>query len=314
MFEDKIKKFQYLINQEIDNIYLKGPKLLKNPINHITSGGKRLRPILCMLIADMNNIDIKKSLIPAVSIELLHIFSLVHDDIMDNDDYRHNKPTIHNKWSVPVAILSGDAILALAFKRLNECNNKIKEMFNSALIAVCEGQALDIEYESYDSISLEQYFSMIDLKTGHMLGLSAELGGMISTLNQTDLAVLRKFGQLLGRAFQVQDDLLEVISSKDSMGKSLNSDFLLNKKTFLMIKANEVCSKKISELLLKIKKDPSYNIKREYLHILNKNNIISDTELYIDDIFNNAINILDTLKLFDNNLYEFINYIRRRKC
>ena len=175
MYKNKIKQFQSLINEELEHIYVDGPILLKNPINHITSGGKRLRPILCMLIAEMYKIDITKALLPAVSIELLHIFSLVHDDIMDNDDFRHNKPTIHSKWSIPVGILSGDAILALAFKRLNKCNNKIKEIFNSALIAVCEGQALDIEYEKYDNITLEQYFSMIDLKTGHMLGLSAEV-------------------------------------------------------------------------------------------------------------------------------------------
>ena len=135
-FKNNLNFFKESIDKELLKIYPLGPELLKKPIDYVVTGGKRLRHSLCLFICNSFNKNISKALRPAVSIELLHLFSLVHDDIMDNDDYRHSKKTIHKKWNVPVAILVGDAILALAFKRLNNADNSIKELFNSALIDV----------------------------------------------------------------------------------------------------------------------------------------------------------------------------------
>ena len=233
-FNRNMLHYKKLVDNELDTIYINGPTLLREPINHIKFGGKRLRPCLCMLICDMFDVDIKKALVPAVSIELLHLFSLVHDDIMDNDDLRHNKITLHKKWNTSVAILAGDAILALAFRRLNSTDNTIKELFNGALIAVCEGQALDIEYETSNIVSKNDYLNMIDFKTGHMIGLSAQLGGILSKLHIDDINKLNNYGKLIGRAFQVQDDLLEISSTSLKMGKTLESDFILGKKTYLI--------------------------------------------------------------------------------
>ena len=238
-FNKDMDCFKQLVNDELNNIYLSGPLLLKEPINYIIRGGKRLRPSLCLLICNAFNKNVSKALVPAVSIELLHLFSLIHDDIMDNDDIRHNQLTLHKKWNISVAILAGDAILALAFKRLNNTENSIKELFNSALIAVCEGQALDIEYEGLKNISNKEYFKMIDLKTGFLIGLSAQMGATVANVADEISLAIRDYGRLLGRAFQMQDDCLEIFSNSENMGKSLESDILLGKKTFLMIQALE---------------------------------------------------------------------------
>ena len=216
-----IIKYKNIINKELSSIYPVGPELLKNPINHILNGGKRVRPLLCMLVNNACGGKLEKSVKPALSIELLHIFSLVHDDIMDNDSLRHGIPTIHQKWNNSIAILSGDAILALAFRELNSSTNLIKQKFNSALIAVCEGQALDIEYQNIDKISIKQYFEMINLKTAYMLGLSAEIGALLAIDDYEIVENFRKIGFLIGKVFQIQDDLLEITSDSSIMGKSL---------------------------------------------------------------------------------------------
>ena len=314
MFKTIIENHKNKIDQELKTIYNEGPKLLKEPINHILIGGKRLRPILCILTSNSFGGDTKESLTCSISIELLHIFSLVHDDIMDNDRIRHGRNTIHDKWNVPIGILAGDAILSLAFKHLNNLDNNIKKKFNNALIAICEGQALDIEYESKESITLNEYLSMIDLKTSYMIGLCAELGATIANLKNDQILKMKNFGNLIGRAFQIQDDLFEATLSEKVMGKSLISDLSLNKKTFLMIKAQEAFPDTIMEVLSSLKVDSDVAAKKIYLDILNKHNIISETKEYINVIFNKAQNILDTLDLNDENLYDFMKFIRNRKC
>jgi len=314
MFESIITSYKNKIDDELKKIYVTGPELLYNPINHVLIGGKRLRPILCLLTADSFGGNKKDSLICSISIELLHIFSLVHDDIMDNDRIRHGRNTIHDKWNIPIGILAGDAILSLAFKHLNELDNDIKKKFNSALIAICEGQALDIEFETKQNITLNDYLSMIDLKTSYMIGLCAELGATISNLNKEKISKMKTFGSLIGRGFQIQDDLFEATLTEEVMGKSLSSDLSLNKKTYLMIKAQEKCPVEIEKLFLNIKNESFQSIKNQYLIILQNNNIIIETEKYIDKTFNEAKCILDTLNLNDNRLYKFMKYIRERGC
>ena len=310
-FKNKLYSYKHVVDNELLNIYPSGPKLIKNPINHVITGGKRLRPSLCLLIYNAFNKDISKALIPAISIELLHLFSLVHDDIMDNDDLRHSKKTIHKKWNVPVAILAGDSILALAFKRLNSADNSIKELFNSALIAVCEGQALDIEYELSDNISEEEYFNMIDLKTGHMLGLSAQLGGILSSLSIKEQLKLKKYGTLIGRAFQIQDDILEVMSDSSVMGKSLDSDFILGKKTFLMIQAKKKFPIAFKEIINQSKTDYHLSIK-SYKKLIVDNNVIDYSVNYVNNTYNEAASLVDGI-LPNDSLLNFIEILKNRK-
>jgi geranylgeranyl diphosphate synthase type II len=230
---------------------------------------------------------------------------------MDNDDIRHNQLTIHNKWNNSVAILAGDAILALAFKRLNNAGNDIKELFNSALIAVCEGQALDIEYESLDNITTNQYLEMINLKTGHMLGLSAQLGGLLSNLDFDAQMQLRKYGNLLGKAFQIQDDLLEIVSDSNIMGKSLESDFILGKKTLLMIDAKKRFPDIIKDILDLYKKDQlkAFNL---YKELLVSKGII---EKCIDNVQKTFLEADETINglMPNNTLMNFTKMVSNRK-
>ena len=310
-FSKNMIRYKTLIDSELDTIYISGPTLLREPIDHIKHGGKRLRPSLCMLICDMFNVDIEKALVPAVSIELLHLFSLVHDDIMDNDDLRHNKLTLHKKWDMSVAILAGDAILALAFKRLNNTDNTIKELFNGALIAVCEGQALDIEYESSNLVTKDDYLNMVNLKTGHMLGLSAQLGGILSELNTEDVKRLNNYGKLIGRAFQVQDDLLEILSTSFKMGKTLDSDFVLGKKTYLMIEAKRLYPEEYDKIINISLKDNKKGFEK-FKELLERSGIINECKEYIHNTFLKADEVIDGIKN-KSNLTEFTQSIKNRK-
>ena len=214
-----------LTEENLVDIYNTGPDSLKNPINHVLSGkGKRFRPILTLIVSDINNIPIEDAIYPALSIELLHNFTLVHDDIMDKDIVRHGIETVHEKWDENTAILSGDAMLAISLKLLmkNKSMNKLKliEKFVSGLLSVCEGQALDIEFENRDQVTLSQYKQMIHLKTAYMIGLSAQIGGILCNMPDSQTNELKEFGECIGMVYQVQDDLLELFSEKDVILKN----------------------------------------------------------------------------------------------
>ena len=175
----------------------------------------------------------------SLAIELLHNFSLVHDDIMDGDDTRHNQPSVHKKWDESTAILSGDALFALSQLLLTDLDPTVHQRFNEVALTVCEGQGFDKEFENNSSIKMDQYLLMISKKTGALLGLSSEIGGMIGGLNDKENNHLFEFGLNLGLAFQVQDDYLEIFSDESIMGKSLGSDIHYQKQTAMSILARE---------------------------------------------------------------------------
>ena len=243
VFDQHISAYRDEINSQLLSVYNTGPESLVNPINYVLSGkGKRLRPILTLFTAESFGGTKSESMPAALAVEILHNFTLVHDDIMDEDNIRHGKPTVHRKWDVGTAILSGDAMLSLALKMIQKSpqfNEKLMTSFIDGLQAVCEGQAFDKEFETREIVTLDEYIHMIDLKTGYLIGLSAELGAISVGVNDDDVIKVREYGRLIGRAFQIQDDLLEIYSDSNNMGKSLESDLLLGKKTYLMIQAKE---------------------------------------------------------------------------
>ncbi|UCH62988.1 MAG: polyprenyl synthetase family protein [Fidelibacterota bacterium] len=231
------------INDRLNEVYPSGPRLLAEPVHYALAGkGKRLRPILTLLTYQACGGRETDALHAAVAVEILHNFTLVHDDIMDQDHTRHGQATVHTKWDDSIGILAGDAlfILALSELRLSPGNlDAHTSAFVKGALAVCEGQALDKEFEAQSWVSLDECLQMIDLKTGYMMGLAAELGAICASASREQIKGVRRFGSLLGRAFQVQDDLLEIFSDAHIMGKSLGSDLLAEKKTYLMIAALE---------------------------------------------------------------------------
>ena len=306
-----IQDYKVIIDDRLNNIYPSGPILLKEPINYIVKGGKRIRPVLCILVCKALGGKFEKVISTAVSIELLHIFSLVHDDIMDNDRLRHGQETIHFKWNTPIGILAGDAILSLAFKHLKDSSNIIKEKFNGALIAVCEGQALDIEFESLSKVKMADYLNMIHLKTAYMLGLSSELGAIISGADSEISEMFKNFGLLVGKAFQLQDDLLEIISTQDRMGKTLMSDIILNKKTYLMIKAEEKFPGQLREIYLN-NNNNNPKINKEIRNLIINSSIVEDCKKDIDLTYEQISQYLIDLDVKNSNLHSFINKVRNR--
>lgn len=247
------------IDQRMGAIYPQGPRLLAEPIHYVLAGGgKRLRPILTLLAAQACGGEHEDALHAAVGVEALHNFTLVHDDVMDGDHTRHDQPTVHTRWDDGVAILTGDAIFILALAEVRQSMVNVEALtaaFTRGALAVCEGQALDKEFEGRSRVSMDDYLRMIDLKTGYMLGLAAEMGALSVSAGEARVKGVQRFGQLLGRAFQIQDDLLEIYSDTDTMGKSLGSDLLAEKKTYLMISALARAPEKVDQAIALAKSD-----------------------------------------------------------
>ncbi len=218
------------------------PRSLYEPIRYIMSlGGKRMRPLLTILSYSLYRKDWEKIVRYAVAIEAFHNFTLIHDDIMDQAPLRRGKPTVHKKWNVNTAILSGDVMLVKVYDMLlgldSDLLKKVLPLFNQCAAGVCEGQQLDMEFESMKSVKEAQYLNMIRLKTAVLLGFSLEMGGVLAGAPEKDCLLLREAGIQLGIGFQLMDDLLDVYGDKKKFGKQVGGDILSNKKTFLLIQA-----------------------------------------------------------------------------
>jgi len=311
-----VEDYKQKINNNLSLMYQEGPDSLKETFDYVlNSKGKRIRPILTLLTADACNGDLEKCLPAALSLELLHNFTLVHDDIMDNDILRRGIETVHEKWDLGTAVLSGDLILSVALKNLsNNYNNNfdVMNIFTKGLLAVCEGQALDKEYENTDTIDIDEYLKMIDLKTGCLLGMCTEIGAKISNADLNTSQKLKEYGLLIGRGFQIQDDYLEIFSNSNQMGKSLESDILLNKKTFLMILAKEQAPNLVNDAINVCKEDFVLGIKELRKTFINVG-IKDYTEKQIDKIFYKANSLLLEIMYNMNNLKLFTDYLSKRK-
>jgi geranylgeranyl pyrophosphate synthase len=211
-----------------------------DPIHYVIElKGKRVRPLMLMLTAEIFGADAEKSRYAAAAVELLHNFTLVHDDIMDEDDTRRGKATVHKKWDINAAILSGDGLMGLAFQKLLQTPKgdiqKIVSEFTKAMIVICEGQGLDKTFENNNEISSRQYLDMIYRKTAALIELSFVLGALIAEKKEKEVAICRSLGRALGMGFQIQDDILDIFSDAATLGKDVGSDFLMKKKTLLSI-------------------------------------------------------------------------------
>lgn len=220
------------------------PQELYAPITYtIDSGGKKIRPMLAFMAAELftNNFD---DIYPiATAVEIFHNFTLIHDDIMDKSPIRRNKPTVHIKWNENIAILSGDAMMIMAYKALEKlpANTlaQVLPIFNKTAIEVCEGQQYDMNFEVLPAVRIPEYIRMIELKTSVLIAASLQMGALAAGASATDAQLLYNFGVNLGIAFQLRDDYLDVYGDEKTFGKKPGNDIITNKKTFLLIHALE---------------------------------------------------------------------------
>lgn len=242
----QITQLQNSINQYIaKSTYGAEPVELYEPISYIMSlGGKRLRPCLVLMACDMFGGDVEQALAPALAIEVFHNFTLMHDDIMDKAPLRRGKPTVHEKWNANVAILSGDVMMVESNKLIMQVKDSILRpvlnVFNDTAVGVCEGQQIDMNFEIRADVHIDEYINMIRLKTAVLVGGALKMGALIGGANDTEGTLLYNFGEQLGIAFQLQDDILDVYGDPQKFGKQVGGDILSNKKTYLLIKALEL--------------------------------------------------------------------------
>lgn len=241
-----IEKYSQLLEREIKKRkYGKQPVSLYEPIRYLMSlGGKRLRPMLTLLSYSLYKKDVKPIVPYAIAVEAFHNFTLMHDDIMDKAPLRRGQATVHEKWNVSTAILSGDVMLIKVYEMLLAVDGryleKVFRAFNKCASEVCEGQQWDMEFETKDAVTESQYINMIKLKTAVLLGFSMELGAILGGASERDCKSLREFGINIGLGFQLKDDLLDAYADSKKFGKQVGGDIIANKKTFLLIKALEM--------------------------------------------------------------------------
>lgn len=227
----------------IDSINLNGhPKELYEPISYILSlGGKQIRPVLTLMAAEVFGKEAKSAIYAATAIELFHNFSLIHDDIMDEAPLRRGHQTVHEKWDVNTGILSGDAMLILAYQYFENYEapifKELAKLFSKTAIEVCEGQQLDINFETRSDVAIPEYLKMIEYKTAVLVGAALKMGAIVAETSEENAQKIYDFGLNLGIAFQLQDDYLDAFGEEAVFGKTIGGDILENKKTFLYLKA-----------------------------------------------------------------------------
>ena len=260
-FQEHIQFIQSQTNKALAKIApkLNSSKYFYDPIDYVIKGeGKRLRPVLVHLSGQAYDAQPDDLMKLGIAVELLHNFSLVHDDIMDNDSKRHGQLSVHYKWDIPTAILAGDGLFTLAQLSLVGLDSYIFQRFNEVALEICEGQGMDKEFENDHSIDMDSYIQMIGKKTACFLGMCSELGAVLGGASEKEANNLYKFGYFLGLAFQIKDDYLEIFGNEESMGKSLGSDIDENKQTILAIVARKINIKDWDSFLNKKRKFEEY--------------------------------------------------------
>jgi len=279
--------FSKYLNLYVQSLNTRKPKELYEPIQYILqSDAKHIRPVLCLIATHLYQKNYKLSLNAALSIELFHTFSLIHDDILDNSPLRRGKKTIHTKWNINRAILSGDVLLVEAFQLLSKypsnVSHSLLKVFSKASVEICEGQQEDMNFENLNSVPSAQYIEMIRKKTAVLIGTSLQMGAIVANVNSTEQKKLYKIGENIGIAFQIMDDYLDTFGDTKTFGKKIGNDILTNKKTFLLTKSLELANQKQLSQIKKILKMPATTEKIEAMK-----NVFQ--ELHIDELTLNTV-------------------------
>lgn len=271
--------FKSQLNSFLDRMETE-PKFLYKPVRYaLSAGGKRIRPVMCLMSAEMFGANADATVDAALGLEIFHNFTLLHDDIMDKSDMRRGRPTVHKKWTENIAILSGDLMSLVACKctAKTACNReKVLDTFLQTAIEICEGQQYDMDFETESDVTVDDYMKMINLKTAVLLAGSLKIGALIANASPDDCENIYQYGRYAGLAFQLQDDLLDTYGDAKVFGKPIGGDIAENKKTFLLINAMNLASG---------------NTKSELLEWLSKENFDRDEK------YNSVKAIYDTLKI-----------------
>ncbi len=301
-----LKEYIDFLNQKLaETTIVKEPLQLYTPIEYILSiGGKRIRPALTLMTCDLLADDYQKALPAAMAVEMFHNFSLIHDDIMDNAPLRRGYPTVHEKWDVSTGILSGDAMLILAYRYFESYDAEkfqdLAKLFSKTALEVCEGQQLDMDFENRDDVGMEEYILMIEQKTAVLLGAAMKMGAIVADASSEEQEKLYEFGKNLGIAFQLQDDYLDTFGDPKFFGKQKGGDIIANKKTILFLLAKNLGSPtQVTELLHLFSvtpKDSEQKIKT-VKEIYNQSGVVQATRNQIEKYRRIALDNLENLSL-----------------
>ncbi len=283
------------------------PSNLYDPLRYfLTLGGKRMRPILTMLGAELFDVSGKNAVHAAIAIEIFHNFSLIHDDIMDEAPLRRKQPTVHTKWNTNIAILSGDVLLVKAYQEICKQDAQVLprllEIFNRTAIEVCEGQQMDMDFETRNNVSISEYIEMIRLKTSVLLGCALEMGAIVAEAKKDDQELIYTFGEHIGIAFQIQDDILDLYADPEKFGKQVGGDVLANKKTLLLLKAYELANVAELEALNQLKSETNQELKIDSTRkLFDKLGIREAARAMMDEHYVIALNALSRINVSESN-------------
>ena len=312
-----------LVAHLANKVTLKEPASLYEPIDYIlTLGGKRLRPVLTLMSADFFGGNYKQALDASLAVEMFHNFSLVHDDIMDNAPLRRGHQTVHEKWDVNTGILSGDAMLILAYQLFEtyrpEVFMQLAVLFSKTALEVCEGQQYDVDFETRNDVTISQYIKMIEYKTAVLIGASLQMGAIIADASASCQEKIYAFGKNLGIAFQLQDDYLDAFGNPLTFGKQVGGDIIANKKTFLYLtalqKSTPSKAQELSSLFATKPKKPSQKL-TAVKEIFVCSGAAKATEDEIARYTNTSISLLQDIKISQQHkdtLYSFADFLMNR--
>ena len=283
----------------------KEPKNLYEPVNYILKlGGKRLRPVLTLMTADIFGDKAALAMNAALSVEVFHNFSLVHDDIMDDAPLRRGKKTVHEKWDLNTGILSGDAMLIMAYQLFENYDpstfQALAKLFSKTALEVCEGQQYDIDFETRNDVTIPEYLKMIEYKTAVLVGAAMKMGAIVAEASEEDQNLIYDFGRYLGIAFQLHDDYLDALGNPETFGKQVGGDILEHKKTYLYLKTQELGSEaeksNLLDLMTSTALSDSEKVEKVKL-LFNASGAASATQLAVKDYTKKAFGVLEKLNI-----------------
>lgn len=320
-----ISQYQDIIQAHFEALNLtKEPNNLYEPIRYILSlGGKRLRPVLTLMATEVFDVDCEKAIPAATAVEVFHNFSLIHDDIMDDAPLRRGNETVHEKWDLNTGILSGDAMLILAYQFFENYEpvvfRDLAKLFSKTALEVCEGQQYDVDFETRDDVTIPEYLKMIEYKTAVLVGAAMKMGAIVAETSTENANAIYDFGLNLGIAFQLQDDYLDAFGDPETFGKQVGGDIIENKKTYLYLKALEFSKAEEKEQLLHLFSiHPSDNTDKiqSVKQIFTQTGADSATQQAIQDFTLKAFQTLDKMNISEDKkaiLKAFGNKLMSRK-